>query len=96
MKDVLLNDDFDLAFAGGDFATGDSNAQHEQVLLLLQKGSIKVRPLVGVGIQDSINTGEIAELLREIRYQFQLDGMQVRAVSWDDNENLTYDANYTS
>lgn len=97
MKDVLLNESLDLSFANGDFVTGESNQQHEELLLLIQKGSLKVTPLVGVGIQDYINSAEIDAMLREVRHQFGLDGMEVQRVSWDDeSKELNYDATYKS
>ena len=97
MKDILLTDGLDISFANGDFSTGESNSQNEQLLLLLQKGSIKTLPLVGVGIQDYVNSADIDSMIREVRHQFGLDGMEVKSISWDsDKMELNYDATYNS
>jgi hypothetical protein len=97
MKDILLSDELDVSFTNGDFSTGESNSQNEQLLLLLQKGSIKTLPLVGVGIQDYVNDVDIDAMIREVRHQFGLDGMKVNSISWDSEKmELDYDANYNS
>lgn len=95
MKDILLSQEYDLKFSSGDFLTGEAEKQHSELLLLLQKGSLKSLPLVGVGIQDYLNSTDISGMLREVRHQFGSDGMVVNAVSWDDEKQiLDYDAKY--
>jgi hypothetical protein len=42
MQDYLLDTDFDLRIEGGDFVVGQSDAQHQDLLMLLNKGELQV------------------------------------------------------
>ena len=97
MKDLSLNDAGDLQITGGDLAIGTSDLQHQQHLLIGQKGSVKQFPDTCVGIENYINTSETTEMLREIRFQFEQDGMVVNTISYDEQQGtLTHDAEYKS
>lgn len=98
MKDLLTSTSTgDIQISGGDLVLGLSNAQHQEHLLIAQRGSIKQFPEAGVGIINYINEGDIDVMLREIRYQFEKDGMAVESISFDPNTGkLTHDAKYNS
>ncbi len=50
--DYLYTEDKDLMIKNGDFVVGQSDAQHVENLLLLQKGEVKEFPLVGIGLRN--------------------------------------------
>ncbi len=93
MKDILLGEDFDLKCKNGDFAIGDSAGQHQQCLLLAEKGSYKQYPTVGVGIASFLKDDNTSDLLREIRIQFSRDGMNVKQLGFNGGK-LNIDAAY--
>lgn len=95
MKDILLDQNADLAILNGDFVVARSNEQHQEHLLVFQKGALKDLPQVGVGLENYLMDDDIDGMLREIRHQFEKDGMAVQAVAFDELTNgLTYDADY--
>ena len=95
MIDLLLNTtDNDLLFdAKGNVKTGNSDQQHQALLLLLDKGSLKENPDAGVGAFKYLESEQKGAFLRELRIQFSNDGMQVRKVAFDNNK-LSIDAPY--
>jgi len=95
MIDLLLDTtDNDLLFdADGNFTTGTSDQQHQVLLLLLDKGSLKENPDAGVGAFKYLEAEQKGDFLRELRIQFSNDGMQVRKVAFENNK-LSIDAPY--
>jgi hypothetical protein len=81
MKDILLNSDFDLEIVDGDLVIGESTTQHQQLLLLTNKGDWKENPLVGVGATGFLKEENESGLMQEIRIQFEKDGMEVNNIS---------------
>ncbi len=79
--DILLDDDFDLSMRDGDFVIGESTAQHEQLLLLLNKGEVKQFPTATVGAVEYIDDEGQSALVQEIAEKFAADGMQVNKVA---------------
>jgi hypothetical protein len=80
-SDILLDTSFDLAFADGDFVTGESTRQHQQLLLLVEKGELKEFPTRGVGIATWLNDHTTGNLNGVIKREFEADGMKVLKVS---------------
>ncbi|MDR2472138.1 MAG: hypothetical protein LBD53_01060 [Tannerella sp.] len=78
-KDILL-DGNDLAIVGGDFAVGESSAQHQELLLLSNKGEWKENPMRGVGVIRFVETGDKTGLAREIASEFSRDGMKIAKI----------------
>ena len=97
MKDLLLNEAGDLQLTGDDLVIGLSDEQQQEHILIGQKGSVKQFPDTCVGIENYINTSETTDMLREIRYQYEQDGMVVNTISYDEQAGkLTHDAEYQS
>lgn len=97
MKDFLLNDPGDIDFSGGDLKIGVSDLQHQEHIIVAQKGEIKQKPDAGVGIENYINSNEIDGMVRELRSEFEKDGMNVNEISFDEETGqLNYDAKYNS
>jgi hypothetical protein len=85
MNDLLLestNDPaiFDMQVSGGDFLSGDSEAQRILLILMSSKGSFKQAPLVGVGGAKIINGILDAATRREIQLQLEGDGIFVKSI----------------
>ena len=79
--DLLLDENLDLACVNGDFVFGESSKQHQELLLIAQKGEFKEFPLVGVGISDFLNEdADTSELIQIISKEFSVDGMNVTDV----------------
>lgn len=94
MKDILLNESLDLDFHAGDLAAGYSDLQHQQLLLMTNRGNIKEFPAVGIDAFGYLQDNDTSALLREIRRQFTVDGMQVKTINITDTGQLNIDAAY--
>jgi hypothetical protein len=81
MTDLLLDTDYDIKIATGDFVAGESTQQHQALLILSEKGEFREFPTRGVGAQswlnDDVNFGDFNA---EIKRQFEVDGMRVLSV----------------
>lgn len=73
--DYSYGEDFDLVIEAGDFKKGESTQQHQQDLLISEKGEFRISPLIGVGIYSTINDDGFGENLQEVVRQFEADGM---------------------
>lgn len=78
VNDILLDDDFDLQFKNGDFATGDSDENHLQKIILLEPGQVRFSPLTGLGmaqkLQSPLGLKQQDSLRRDIYLQLEIDG----------------------
>ncbi|MDJ0363565.1 hypothetical protein QMK33_00255 [Hymenobacter sp. H14-R3] len=76
--DLLLNADLDLAIEGGDLVIGESTEQHQQLLMLTEKGEWRERPFVGAGINTMLlDDAPAAAIIQAIQSQMELDGQVV-------------------
>ncbi len=95
MKDLLTDSSGDVMIKDNDLVIGFSDFQHQEHLLVAQKGDLKESPTVGVGIENFINDSEVDGLLAEIKSEFTKDGMLVKKIGFDEQTgNLSYEANY--
>lgn len=79
----------------GDFAIGESTQQHQEDLLMSEKGEWLSDLTAGVGIRSMLlNDSEPDELKVEIQVEFERDGMDVNSLKIDNEFNLKIDANY--
>lgn len=94
MTDILLDADYDVTVANGDFVAGESTQQHQALLILIEKGEIREFPNRGVGAQtwlaDDVNFGDFNA---EVKRQFELDGMRVLSLKGK-NDKLKIEAYY--
>lgn len=93
MKDILLGINFDLSFSNGDFAIGESTRQHQNLLLLVEKGEIREFPTRGVGTQSWLLDESPGDYNAEVKREFEKDGMTVLKVRGG-VENLQIEAVY--
>ncbi len=94
MKDLLLTDDNDIAIVNGDFVVGDSDNQHQKLILSTNKGDWKEFPVLGVGIEDILSDDEYISVLIETKKQLQYDGMKVKNVKFESDGKITIEGNY--
>jgi hypothetical protein len=94
MQDFLLDEDGDLAIEDGDLVIGHSDQQHQSDLLLLGKGGSKEFPTLGVGLFSYLENEDRSGLLREIKVQFNADGMVVSNVGYNSKGQVVYEAEY--
>ncbi|WP_267402801.1 MULTISPECIES: hypothetical protein [unclassified Chryseobacterium] len=92
--DILLNENFELQFANGDFVFGESTYEHQRTLLLADKGEIKLFPKNGVGVRRYLEHDGSEELAREIRQEFYADGMTVNGIKIGEDLEINIDADY--
>ncbi|PZP38143.1 MAG: oxidase [Pseudopedobacter saltans] len=96
MQDILLDENYDLQIANGDLVVGYSDLQHQELLLVLPKGSLNEFPNATVGIEDFLNDNNVEDMCGEIRRCFTGDGMKVNKVNYSEQTgDLNYDANYS-
>lgn len=79
-NDILLDGDFDLAFANGDLVIGESTRQHQQLILLSEPSEWTEFPTLGVGMQGRLLSDNPGEVVSIIKRQFEQDGMKVLQV----------------
>lgn len=77
MNDILIDENYDLKIASGDFVVGECLNQQVGLLLLATKGCIRQHPNVGVGLNGYLLDNNSDELTREIRAQFKADGLRI-------------------
>ena len=95
-RDIILDDDLDILIASGDFVIDDVTVQNQYLLLKIQKGEEKQYPKAGVGLQSYLLDEAEQEMMREIRSQFESDGMEVNSLVVTDDGKINIDAPYSS
>lgn len=95
-NDIILNENLEPLIENGDFKIDESTYQHQTILLLSDKGQFKASPLVGVGAQRYLEGSNVNDFAREIRQEFQKDGMVVRSLEIGEDLKIQVDAIYTT
>lgn len=93
-NDILLDENFDLKIANGDFVVDESTYQHQACLLMASKGEYKANPTIGVDSKRFLESERPDEYARTIRQEFVGDGMEVKSIDIADDLQLTIDAIY--
>ncbi|MGY0034456.1 hypothetical protein [Pedobacter sp. NJ-S-72] len=74
-NDLLLNENFDLLNLGDEWYEGDSDQQHVELLMLLNKGELKEFPFVGYGAAKRLNSVfNKSKETRDIKIELENDG----------------------
>jgi hypothetical protein len=80
--DILLNDDFDLDFQGGDVVVGEGTRQSQALILLSEPGEWRENPPVGAGIRNLVlDDAPTAAITSEIQAQLEADGQMVEFIN---------------
>lgn len=95
MKDILLNDQYEVQTANGDFKTGDSDNQHIALILATHAGEWKQFPITGVGLDDVANDERLNFWENKIATQLKADGLVVSRVKLT-TDSLDVQAKYSS
>lgn len=94
MNDLLLDENGDLSIKNGDFEIGFSDNQHQEHILIANKGEYKEFPELGVGIAAMLGDDDYTDMLIEIKKNLEYDGMKIKNVKFDENGNLDIDGYY--
>lgn len=92
MNDFIYNNDLEIA--GGDFLLGESSSQHQQHILLADKGEYKQFPELGVGILNMLLSEDATAFLIEAKRNFEYDRMQVNEIKFTNENTLIVEAVY--
>lgn len=93
--DILLDENFDPIInpVTGEFMVGESTRQHQKLLLICDKGDFVEDGLKGVGLFGFLDSETPGDMYREIRTQFNMDGMNTSLVEMVDKK-LNIEAPY--
>jgi len=94
MMDISLDAGYDLVFEGGDFTIKESTPQHQQQLILNNKGDFKQNPAICVGAFNYLDDENFQELSRNISIEFTRDGMDVISIQLTPTGIINSDAFY--
>lgn len=94
MKDILLDNTYDLQITNSDFVLGDATHQNQGLILLASPGEFRQFPFVGVGLRQYLNDDRASEIATVLTQQLRLDGMVVREVEMDRSGGLKINAYY--
>lgn len=95
MTDLLLHSNGLLVIENNDLVIGYSDLQHQEHILVAQKGSLKEFPDRGVGIENYLKGDDLSEMLNMIKVEFEKDGMTVNKIDYNEQTgDLDYAANY--
>ncbi|WP_367867900.1 hypothetical protein [Pedobacter sp. WC2423] len=74
-NDILLNEDFDLVDLGDEWYEGDSDQQHVELLMTLNKGELHEFPFVGFGALRRLHgVFNKQNVTRDIKIELENDG----------------------
>jgi len=94
MTDIILNKTGDLHIQNGDIILGYCDNQHQEHILLANKGDYKEFPELGVGINNMLNEDDYMPFLIESKKNLEYDGMKINNIKFEENGNLNIDGYY--
>lgn len=94
MNDYLLDKSGDLGIKGGDLVIGFSDNQHQEHILIANKGEYREFPELGVGITQMLDDDDYIPVLIEVKKNLEYDGMKINNVKFEQNGNLNIDGKY--
>ncbi|AMA48982.1 hypothetical protein [Flavobacterium covae] len=94
MRDILLDTNGDLSFKNGDVEIGYSDNQHQEQILLANKGEFREFPELGVGIIQMLDDDDYMSVLIEAKKNLEYDGMKINNIKFEENGILNIDGNY--
>ena len=94
MNDIILDTNGDLSFQNGDLGFGYSDNQHQEHILIANKGEYREFPEIGVGIAQMLDDDDYLSVLIEAKKNLEYDGMKINNIKFEENGNLNIDGNY--
>ncbi|QYS86313.1 oxidase [Flavobacterium oreochromis] len=94
MNDILLDSNGDLSFKNGDLEIGYSNNQHQEHILIANKGEFREFPELGVSIVQMLDDDDYMSVLIEAKKNLEYDGMKINNIKFEANGNLNIDGDY--
>lgn len=92
-QDIILDENFDAVIFGGDWKVENSDQQHVEHLLLVDKGQLRQYPTAGVGIRRYINASIDPVALKQIiRVELENDGNRVNNIIVSRDFKISIDA----
>jgi hypothetical protein len=85
-KDILYNEEGTFKIVNGDFAIGESDAQHIQDILEFNPGDLKEYPTVGVGVHRQLKGNPGQEFWKKVQKNLEADGYDMNDVEINFNE----------
>lgn len=95
MNDIIIGANGDLSFKIGDLEIGYSDNQHQEHILLANKGEFREFPELGVGIIQMLDDDDYLPVLIEAKKNLEYDGMRINNIKFEENGNLNIDGSYT-
>lgn len=88
MKGIQLTQDgFEPIIKDGSMEIGITDEQNAQVIILAERGEFKEHPQLGVGLSQFLKSvGRERELVRAIRIQLALDGINNPEISFNEGK----------
>lgn len=93
-NDFLFDENMEPLIEDGDFVIGESTYQHQQFLLLAEKGDYKQFPTAGVASKRYLEREKPDDYARAIRQEFISDGMKVKTLNIAQDLQISIDAEY--
>ena len=94
MKDLLTDEKGDLLIVDGDLVVDYSDNQHQEHIILADKGDFKETPELGVGIMNLLSDDDPMSILIEIKKNLEYDGLKVKNVKFDEDSKIIVDGTY--
>jgi hypothetical protein len=94
MTDILLDENGGVVIKDGDIVIGYSDNQHQQHIIMANKGEFKESPEIGVGIVRMLSDDDPTDILIEIKKNLQYDGMRINNVKFEEDGKITIDGSY--
>ncbi|MCB9245968.1 MAG: hypothetical protein H6606_06010 [Flavobacteriales bacterium] len=80
MKDILIDDQFELLIEDGDFVVGDSKGQNILLIAHASKGEYKRNPEIGANLSNLIHDESPKKHALELKRQLEYDGAKVSSI----------------
>lgn len=95
VKDIMLDDNNELAIIAGDLVVSDSRYQHIRHLMEAEKGYYKFDPKSGMGLNNIINDElAVEEVLRIVRFEAEADGFKFTKLVMSNLGNIEIEGDY--
>lgn len=93
VKDIILDDNYDIKIVNGDFNVSASDNQHLALITVTNTGQWKENPFVGLGMSNNLGSNlSASEIKSQAQQQYEADGYTIHSITIVDNEIYNVDA----